>query len=332
MRCLGIAFLKNMTPNDFFCFDGDVGINDGVIEISGEKIGILSPSITVGFSKKKCQWSVSGRSGISRISKLTDENRVRALIESDSICFGDVFSISKCREYLLNPIFSRTVSYLISKGGCCDDVLLAVDRIKKSKILIIGCGGIGGLVAVNLAASGVLSIKILDHDTIDLSNLNRQFFWKLSDIGKYKCNVLKIALNERFPHVAVDVDCRKIDENIIKEIDLKQDVIVISADEPLGVSRTIAKKTDSFVISSGYVGSYLYYSMPSFDHDDDDEWYRNPWFIGPSFGPNNTELAGLVSGLALSKISNPNSFIKRHECSWDSSIFPRNLNNIYHDQ
>ena len=59
-------------------------------------------------------------------------------------------------------------------------------KIKKSKVLIIGMGGLGCPLLAYLASSGVNDIGIVDYDKIELGNLNRQILFNTSDIGKYK--------------------------------------------------------------------------------------------------------------------------------------------------
>ena len=49
-----------------------------------------------------------------------------------------------------------------------------VERLKNKKVLIIGCGGVGGFAAEAIARSGIFNITIADNDIIDITNLNRQ--------------------------------------------------------------------------------------------------------------------------------------------------------------
>ena len=60
------------------------------------------------------------------------------------------------------------------------------DKIKKAKVLIIGIGGLGCPLLTYLASSGINNIGIVDHDKVELGNLNRQILFNTSDLGKYK--------------------------------------------------------------------------------------------------------------------------------------------------
>jgi len=57
------------------------------------------------------------------------------------------------------------------------------DIFRNSKILILGCGGLGTNLCFMLAKSGIGTIKIVDYDTVEYSNLNRQIY-RPTDVGK----------------------------------------------------------------------------------------------------------------------------------------------------
>ena len=63
------------------------------------------------------------------------------------------------------------------------------DRINQSQVLVVGAGGLGCTVAAQLAGAGVGSIHIIDHDTVDISNLHRQVLFRESDVGHSKVAV-----------------------------------------------------------------------------------------------------------------------------------------------
>ncbi len=60
-------------------------------------------------------------------------------------------------------------------------------RLKNSKVLVIGAGGLGSPVLLYLAAAGVGTLGIIDFDVVDESNLQRQVIHRQEDIGRPKC-------------------------------------------------------------------------------------------------------------------------------------------------
>ena len=83
-------------------------------------------------------------------------------------------------------------------------------KIFKSKVLIIGVGGLGCPLITYLAASGVGTIGIVDKDKIELSNLNRQTLFFEKDIGKPKVDTLKRNLQEISPEAKIKAIKKKI--------------------------------------------------------------------------------------------------------------------------
>lgn len=93
-----------------------------------------------------------------------------------------------------------------------------LDKIKSTKVLIVGVGGVGGECAVSLVRSGIKDIVIIDFDKVDITNLNRQVVAYHSTIGKKKVDVLENILKDINPECNVSKYDLFLDKDNIKEI------------------------------------------------------------------------------------------------------------------
>ena len=97
-------------------------------------------------------------------------------------------------------------------------------RLKSSKVLVIGAGGLGSPVLLYLAAAGVGTLGIIDFDIVDESNLQRQIIHGQSDIGRPKPESARDAINELNPYVKVRLHRERLEvgnaHNIISAYDL----------------------------------------------------------------------------------------------------------------
>lgn len=75
--------------------------------------------------------------------------------------------------------------------------------LKKSVVTICGCGGLGTPAATYLAMAGIGTIHLFDKDTIEITNLNRQFHYTTGDIGKPKASVLSEQLCRLNPEIYI---------------------------------------------------------------------------------------------------------------------------------
>ena len=80
----------------------------------------------------------------------------------------------------------------------------ALDKLKKSKVIIFGIGGVGGYTAEALMRAGVFNIDLVDDDKVCLTNINRQIIALHSTVGKYKVDVMKDRLLDINPKAVVN--------------------------------------------------------------------------------------------------------------------------------
>ncbi|WP_373548896.1 molybdopterin-synthase adenylyltransferase MoeB [Haliscomenobacter sp.] len=83
--------------------------------------------------------------------------------------------------------------------------VVAQQKLKAAKVLVVGAGGLGSPLLLYLAAAGVGKIGIVDFDTIDLSNLQRQILYTPEDLGKSKAQTAAQRIRALNPHVEVQV-------------------------------------------------------------------------------------------------------------------------------
>ena len=103
-------------------------------------------------------------------------------------------------------------------------------RIFSANVLVIGLGGLGCPLLTYIASSGVGKIGIVDFDKVEISNLNRQTLFNPSDIGKFKVNQAKKAINKINKKINVIPFKKKLTSKNIKKIFNNFDIICDGTD------------------------------------------------------------------------------------------------------
>jgi molybdopterin/thiamine biosynthesis adenylyltransferase len=100
-------------------------------------------------------------------------------------------------------------------------------RLNKSKVTIIGLGGLGSVVSLYLAGAGIENLRIVDHDKVGLEDLQRQVLYNEKDIGKNKVSVAAKRLSERNSLTRIEAKAEKFNErnaeSLIRGSDLVMD-------------------------------------------------------------------------------------------------------------
>jgi len=117
----------------------------------------------------------------------------------------------RSREYHSTiPLLTRKGNEDFSPGF--EPSLANVEVLASKKVLCVGAGGLGCEILKNLALSGIKNIVVIDLDTIDLSNLNRQFLFRRKDVGKPKAQVAAEFIKKRAKGVKIEWHMKKIQD------------------------------------------------------------------------------------------------------------------------
>ncbi len=108
--------------------------------------------------------------------------------------------------------------------------LAGQEKLAAARVLVIGAGGLGSPLLAYLAAAGVGRIGIVDDDTVDVTNLQRQILYATPDVGKPKAATAAERLHAQNPQVALDVLSVRLDASNAREIVRLYDLVVDGTD------------------------------------------------------------------------------------------------------
>ena len=135
-----------------------------------------------------------------------------------------------------------------------------INSLHNKSVIVFGIGGVGGYVCEALARAGVGRIAIVDHDTVNITNINRQIIALHSTVGLKKTDVMKERLKDINPDIIVeDYDMFYLPENA-QDIDIKRyDYVADCVDNVTAKLEIIkrAKENDIPIFSSMGTGNKL---------------------------------------------------------------------------
>ena len=106
----------------------------------------------------------------------------------------------------------------------------AQERLKLANVLIVGCGGIGCTTAELLARAGVGKITLIDSDTVEISNLQRQIAFTSQDIGFYKAEVLAKRLKQINTYIEIESHVAQLNAENADTLIASQDLVLDGCD------------------------------------------------------------------------------------------------------
>jgi hypothetical protein len=201
-----------------------------------------------------------------------------------------------------------------------DAPLAAQRRLTAARVAVVGLGGVGALVLQHLVAGGVRHLWLIDHDTVAAHNLNRQYLYGRSDIGRPKAEAAVASLSR----LADDLCLNPVRLRVTRPADLDvladpPDLLIVAADTPPDLMDTVwtwAQPRGVPVLGAG-VGLESGYWGPLLDPRRGHCWFceeerrlarlsaderRLEASAGPtpySFGPTNALIADLVARDAM---------------------------------
>jgi adenylyltransferase/sulfurtransferase len=104
------------------------------------------------------------------------------------------------------------------------------NRLKAARVLVIGAGGLGAPILLYLAAAGVGTLGICDHDTVGLSNLQRQVIHSTGRVGMAKTESAALAIAALNPHVKTELHPRRITAENALELISSYDIVADACD------------------------------------------------------------------------------------------------------
>ena len=101
-----------------------------------------------------------------------------------------------------------------------------------TRVLVAGAGGLGCPVLLGLAEAGVGTIRLVDDDRVELSNLQRQVLYGATDVGRLKVEVARERLQERFPDLRLELEVVRLDGSNATRLLQDMDIVIDATDDP----------------------------------------------------------------------------------------------------
>lgn len=165
------------------------------------------------------------------------ENKDIHRILQDMIDYGFLENSNHGNEEILNSYeeqrWSRNIDFFGFYAKYNTNKQDYQKKLINSKVTLLGCGGLGSHILLELAALGIGKVDIVDFDCIELSNLNRQILYRERDIGKSKVLTAKFNIKEFNSKIQINAISKKINsaEDIINIIN-GSDLVICVADKP----------------------------------------------------------------------------------------------------
>ena len=168
-------------------------------------------------------------------------------------------------------------------------------KLQAAQITIVGLGGLGCPAAQTLAASGIGTLRLVDGDMIELSNLHRQTLYGINDIGQTKVSVALKGLQQLNEKLTVIAEDRYLDESNGQEL-LKDADVIIDATDNIKTRQDIDRTSKTANIPMVYGGLYRFEGQVAVLNHNGSPGYEDIFTASPTGGDTCAE-AGVLGML-----------------------------------
>lgn len=213
-------------------------IGKQVILRLGEKIATIEDER--GYVRK----IVEVMNGLKNISQIRDElcpqtvpadsfvDIINAMIGYGFIENANLYKITTLSE-VEQKRYSRNIDFFGHYASFNKNKFSYQEILKKSKVVLLGCGGLGSHILFELAAVGIGEIKIVDFDRVELTNFNRQILFREKNIGVVKTEAARKNIQEFNSNTIIESVSKKISsEDDISSLSAGCDLVICVADKP----------------------------------------------------------------------------------------------------
>jgi bacteriocin biosynthesis cyclodehydratase domain-containing protein len=179
------------TPGGDICLLRPSADRDLVLEGAGER----ERELVGHLDGRTPRASLEAEFGSAAVAELLDLLGSEGLVE-DAGAYDELARAERQR-------YDRQLRYF---ADVAPDGLTAPDcqlRLRSARVVVLGVGGLGSWTALSLACCGIGELTLVDGDTVELSNLNRQILYSQDDIGRPKASVAAAAIERFNPGVSV---------------------------------------------------------------------------------------------------------------------------------
>lgn len=133
------------------------------------------------------------------------------------------------------------------------------DAVSHARVAIAGLGGLGSNIAVMLARSGVEHLFLVDFDTVDITNLNRQMY-RIPDLGRPKTDALPDILRQINPYLDIQTRCVRVTEDNAAALFGEYPIVCEAFDKPdnkaMLINTLLAQCPNTTIVSGNGMAGY----------------------------------------------------------------------------